>query len=98
VIVPSRREGLGLVAAEALARGRPVVASRVGGLPELLAAPGTGLLVLPDDVAALATALCRLPLPAPAPAALGRRLPAAVGADHRRAYEAMLDRVPVPAR
>ena len=39
VVVPSRREGLGLVAAEALARGRPVVASRTGGLPELLAAP-----------------------------------------------------------
>ncbi len=98
VVVPSRREGLGLVAAEALARGRPVVASRTGGLPELLAAPGAGLLVLPDDVAALATALCRLPLPAPEPAAIGRRAPATVGADHRAAYEAVLHRQPVPAR
>jgi glycosyltransferase involved in cell wall biosynthesis len=52
VAVPSRREGLGLVALEAAARGRPVVASRVGGLPEIV--PN---LVPPDDPAALARAL-----------------------------------------
>ena len=98
LIVPSRREGLGLVAAEALARGRPVVASRAGGLPELLTAPGGGILVPPEDVRALAAALGRLPLPAPTPAALGRRAPSAVGADHRAAYEALLDRAPVPTR
>ncbi len=44
VVVPSRREGLGLVAVEALALGRPVIASHVGGLPEVVTA-GTGMLV-----------------------------------------------------
>ena len=53
VVVPSRREGLGLVAVEALALGRPVIASQVGGLPEVVTA-GTGMLVPPEDPAALA--------------------------------------------
>ena len=64
VVVPSRREGLGLVAVEALALGRPVIASQVGGLPEVVTA-GTGLLVPPEDPAALARALQSLPLPSP---------------------------------
>ena len=38
VVVPSRREGLGLVAVEALALGRPVIAPRTGGLPEVVTA------------------------------------------------------------
>ncbi len=64
VVVPSRREGLGLVAVEALALGRPVIASHVGGLPEVVTA-GTGMLVPPEDPAALAHALQSLPLPSP---------------------------------
>ncbi|HEX5268710.1 MAG TPA: glycosyltransferase [Acidimicrobiales bacterium] len=40
VVVPSRREGLGLVALDAIDRGRPVIASAVGGLPETLLAGG----------------------------------------------------------
>ena len=92
VVVPSRREGLGLVAAEALARGRPVVASDVGGLPEVLSAPGAGVLVPPDDPAALAAALRRLPLPAPPPARLGPRAPQASGQAFRAAYEALCGR------
>ena len=36
VVCPSRREGYGIVARQALAHGRPVVASRVGGLPEVI--------------------------------------------------------------
>jgi glycosyltransferase involved in cell wall biosynthesis len=52
VAVPSRREGLGLVALEAAARGRPVVATGVGGLPEVAAN-----LVPCDDPEALGRAL-----------------------------------------
>lgn len=53
--VPSREEGLGLVAIEALACGKPVVASRVGGLPEIT----DETLVPVGDVDALAKALQR---------------------------------------
>ncbi len=58
--LPARREGLGVAALEAMAAGRPVVASRVGGLAEAVVEGGTGLLVPPDDPAALAAALGRL--------------------------------------
>jgi glycosyltransferase involved in cell wall biosynthesis len=57
VVVPSRGEGFGMVALEAMERGRAVVASRVGGLPELVVPGETGLLVPPDDLEALRAAL-----------------------------------------
>lgn len=57
VAVPSRREGFGLVAAEAAAAGRAVVASAVGGLPDIVRDGVTGSLVAPGDVDALAAAL-----------------------------------------
>ena len=60
VACPSRREGFGVVCAEAMARGRPVVASRVGGLLDLVEHEQTGLLVPPRDTAALRAALTRL--------------------------------------
>jgi glycosyltransferase involved in cell wall biosynthesis len=60
VVCPSRREGFGVVCAEAMAHGRPVVASAVGGLAELVVDGETGLLVAPGDRAALRTALDRL--------------------------------------
>ena len=60
LVVPSRHEGLGLVAVEALALRRPVIASRVGGLVEVVA-PGSGVLVPPEDASALAAALPRAP-------------------------------------
>ena len=59
-VMPSRLEGLGVAALEAMAAGRPVVASRVGGLAGLVVHERTGLLVPPDDVASLADALRRL--------------------------------------
>ena len=58
LVLPSRAETYGMVVTEALARGLPVVAAEVGGVPEALGhgADGTrpGLLVPPDDPAALA--------------------------------------------
>jgi glycosyltransferase involved in cell wall biosynthesis len=60
VVCPSRREGYGVVAREAMAHGRPVVASEVGGLRDLVVDGETGLLVPPRDVSALREALERL--------------------------------------
>ena len=53
----SRREALGMAALEAMAAGVPVVATRVGGLPEVVEEGGTGLLVPRRDAAAFAAAL-----------------------------------------
>jgi glycosyltransferase involved in cell wall biosynthesis len=55
--IPSKSEAWGMVAAEALACGTPVVASRVGGLPRIVASPDAGVLVEPGSVQALAGAL-----------------------------------------
>jgi len=60
VVVPSREEGFGLVALEAALMARPVVATRVGGLPEVVVHQQTGLLVEPDDSATLAEAIALL--------------------------------------
>jgi glycosyltransferase involved in cell wall biosynthesis len=57
VAVPSRREGYGLVAREAMAHGRPVVASAVGGLLEAIEDDVNGVLVPARDVEALRRAL-----------------------------------------
>lgn len=60
VACPSHREGFGVVCAEAMAYGRPVVAGAVGGLLDLVVDGETGLLVPPRDSAALRAALQRL--------------------------------------
>lgn len=61
-VVPSltNRESFGVAAVEASATGLPVIASRVGGLPEVVLDGKTGLLVPPGDIDALATAMSRL--------------------------------------
>lgn len=60
IAVPSRLESFGRVTVEAMAAGRPLVASGVGGLPGAVADGVTGRLVPPDDPAALAAALREL--------------------------------------
>ena len=60
VVVPSRREGYGVAAREAMAHGRPVVASAVGGLLDAVEDGVTGVLVPPGDVAALRASLREL--------------------------------------
>jgi len=60
VCVPSHREGVGLAAREAMAYGRAVVATAVGGLPDAIRNGETGLLVPPRDPVALRTAIERL--------------------------------------
>jgi glycosyltransferase involved in cell wall biosynthesis len=58
VLVPSRREGFGMTALEAMLCCRPIVATRVGGLPDVVG--DAGLLVPPDDPAAFAEAIAAL--------------------------------------
>jgi glycosyltransferase involved in cell wall biosynthesis len=76
LVLPSRSEGLPRVIVEAMARARPVVATRVGGIPELVEHGVTGLLVPPEDPGALADALLRL--------LADRDLAARMGAEARR--------------
>ena len=79
VFAPSRQEAFGLTLAEAGAMSRPVIATSVDGIPEVVVDGHSGLLVPVDDVAAMAAAVERLMLDA----ALRRRL----GEAGRRRYE-----------
>jgi glycogen synthase len=60
LVLPSVYEEMGSILVEAMASGLPVVASRVGGIPDVVEDGETGLLVPPGDVAALAAALDEL--------------------------------------
>ena len=64
-VLPSVSEGMPLTILEAMGAGLPVVATAVGGVPELMVAAETGLLVPPGDAVALAPALQRLLCDAP---------------------------------
>jgi len=59
-VLPSLNEGMGRVLLEAMAVGCPVVATRVGGIPDIVAHGTTGLLVPPQDDRALAEAILTL--------------------------------------
>jgi glycosyltransferase involved in cell wall biosynthesis len=88
-VFPSRREGYGVAAREAMAYGRPVVATAVGGLTDAVEHEVTGLLVEPGDATALRRALERLL----ADAALRRRLGTAARTSAREwlGWDAWLD-------
>lgn len=60
VLLPSRREGLPLIALEAAWMARPVVGTTVGGIPEFVVDGHSGSLVAPEDPAALAEAVCAM--------------------------------------
>ena len=109
-VCPSVYEPLGIVNLEAMACGTAVVASRVGGIPEVVDDGVTGLLVPPDDPAALAealNALVRDPARAAAlwaggPGARGRRVQLADGRDGhggpvRGAFRRMTTNPPAPS-
>ncbi len=91
LLAPSRREGFGLAAVEALSTGMPVIASSVDGLAEVLVGAGPAArLTAPDDAAVLATAIDAI---AALPAEGYRALEApAVRQAERFGIDAMVDR------
>jgi len=82
VACPSRFEGLPLVCVEALAVGRPVIASAVNGIPELIRDGETGFAVPPEDPGALAAAIRRVLRDPEEAARLAARGRATVERDH----------------
>ena len=92
-VLPSEYEAFGLVLLESLAQGTPVVASRVGGIPEFVPDGHAGLLVPPNDVGELARSIGRLW----ADEALARQL-GTFGKEHvvpRYTWDRLVDRLEV---
>jgi glycogen(starch) synthase len=74
VLMPSRwEEPFGLVALEAALMARPIVAAKVGAIPEIVLHEQTGLLVEPENAGALANAVARLLEDPPTAERMGRR-------------------------
>lgn len=100
LVLPSLSEGRPNVVLEAMAAGRPVVATRVGGVPELVVDGETGLLAGPGDAEGLSGAIRRLLVDGELRTCMGlagrRRLEAmglswpAIAARHLRLYEDVL--------
>jgi glycosyltransferase involved in cell wall biosynthesis len=77
-VLPSRSEAFPNAVLEAMGAGLPVIASRVGGVPELIEHERTGLLVPPGNPKALAEAICRVLVDPALGAELGRAARGAV--------------------
>jgi glycosyltransferase involved in cell wall biosynthesis len=88
-VLPSRSEALPNAVLEAMAAGLPIVASRVGGLCELIDDGTTGLLVPPGDPQPLADRMCRLIADPPHAARLGSA--AQTAAHARYSFERMVE-------
>ncbi|MGH7408686.1 MAG: glycosyltransferase, partial [Candidatus Methylomirabilales bacterium] len=83
-VLPSANEGMGRVLVEAMAAGVPVIGTRVGGIPSVIADGECGLLVEPGDVVGLSGAIGKLladGLLAARMGAAGRRRALAYGVD-----------------
>jgi glycosyltransferase involved in cell wall biosynthesis len=94
LVLPSPSEGLGRVILEAMARGRPVVGSRSGGIPELIEDGVTGRLFTPGDPQALADALVEILTDPERASAMGRQGRALVEArDPAGEFEAGVERL-----
>jgi len=78
LVLPSRSEGLGRVVVEAFCRGRGVVGSRVGGIPDIVEDGVSGVLMEPGDPQALADTLVRVLADRPLAERLGEAAHAAV--------------------
>lgn len=102
LVLPSRSEGLGRVVVEAFCRGRGVVGSRVGGIPDIVEDGVSGLLVPPGDADALAAALERVLVEPGLASSLGSAAHASVGpwlatpAEYARRMRALVDAVCAP--
>jgi glycosyltransferase involved in cell wall biosynthesis len=72
MVMPSYKEAFGVAAVEAAACGVPVIATRVGGIPEIVQDGVNGILIPPGDRAALTRAIVRLAADADLRAAMGR--------------------------
>jgi len=104
-VMPSLNEGLGVAALEALATGLPVVASAVGGLPDVVKHQRSGILVEPENTASLMKAIMRLAVDRPLRCAMGREGRQSVtqrwsielmGRQTLGLYQACLDRSQLP--
>lgn len=60
IVIPSRWEGFGLIALEAMRAGLPVIATKVGGLKEVVMDGTTGVLISPNSAEELRDAICKL--------------------------------------
>lgn len=99
LVLPSYPEGLGRVILESFARGRGVVATDAGGIPDMVTNDVQGLLVPPGDTAALAAALRRVLLDKGLAERLGMAARETYAGWHQtpdefaRAYRVLIDRV-----
>ncbi len=77
-VLASLNEGMGRVILEAMVQGKPVIATKVGGVPELIEDGQNGLIVAPGDADALASAMIRIGKDRVLREAMGGRARAAV--------------------
>ncbi|MEN6404579.1 MAG: glycosyltransferase, partial [Armatimonadia bacterium] len=83
IAIPSLYEPFGMVALEAMAAGRPVIASATGGLKETVLAGATGVAIPPRDPRALASAVVQLLMNPQAAASLGRQAQERIATEFR---------------